>query len=344
MPFSHLPPLLTSTFSCLASWLHSRPAARLPHLLLGVLFATGRRTVTSWFRAAGITDDFRPAYTTVCAVGRHVPHMAISTFLAVKPLLSGPRLTVAIDDTPTPRYGPEVEGAGIHHNPALAPLARSTSTATSGSPWPPWPSTPTGVTIALPLQAQLYIRQLDLSKLPRERRRPFRTKLQMAAEQLHWLRPWAASHFEELWSVVDGGYAKQPFLRAAKQENFIVVSRLRKDAALWTCLSRCRPRSVVAAGHRPTAKSGSVWPSGPGTTRLAASGMRAVRREGGQDDQDVPGDLASGRGCDPRGAGPGGGWTGCLTSRPTRPRRWWRCWRGWRIGAARSKCSRMSRR
>jgi len=86
----------------------------------------------------------------------------------------------------------------------------------------------------LPLQAQLYIRQDDLSKLPRERRRPFRTKLQMAAEQLHWLRPWAASHFEELWSVVDGAYAKRPFLRAAQQENVIVVSRLRKDAALWS--------------------------------------------------------------------------------------------------------------
>jgi hypothetical protein len=93
MPLSHLPPLLNSTFFCLASWLHKRSARRLPQLLLGVLFATGRRTVTSWFRAAAITDDFRPAYTTVCAVGRQVPHMAVSTFFAVKPLLSGPRLT-----------------------------------------------------------------------------------------------------------------------------------------------------------------------------------------------------------------------------------------------------------
>jgi hypothetical protein len=52
MPFSHLPPLLTSTFSCLASWLHKSSALRLPQLLLGVLIASGRRTVTSWFRAA----------------------------------------------------------------------------------------------------------------------------------------------------------------------------------------------------------------------------------------------------------------------------------------------------
>jgi DDE superfamily endonuclease len=234
MPFSHLPLFLTTTFATLASWLHKRSARRLPGLLLGILFATGRRTVTSWFRAADIRDDFRPAYTTVCAVGREVPHMAIGTFFAVKPLLQGPRLTVAIDDTPTARYGPAVEGAGIHHNPSPGPASEK---YLYGHVWvtlavlakhPQW------ATIALPLQAQLYIRQRDLPKLPPERRRPFRTKLQMAAEQLHWLRPWVAGRFEELWAVVDDAYAKRPFLRAAQQESFTVVSRLRKDAALWS--------------------------------------------------------------------------------------------------------------
>ena len=96
MPFSHLHPLLTSTFSCLASWLHKRSALRLPQLLLGILFATGRRTVTSWFRAAAITDDFRPAYTTVCAVGRHVPHMTISTFLAMPLLIMLPLVLLIV--------------------------------------------------------------------------------------------------------------------------------------------------------------------------------------------------------------------------------------------------------
>jgi hypothetical protein len=40
---SHLPPLLTSTFSRLPSWLHKRSAVR---LLLSVRFATGRRLVS----------------------------------------------------------------------------------------------------------------------------------------------------------------------------------------------------------------------------------------------------------------------------------------------------------
>ena len=33
----------------------------------------------------------------------------------------GDRLTFALDDTPTPRYGPKVQGAGIHHNPTPGP-------------------------------------------------------------------------------------------------------------------------------------------------------------------------------------------------------------------------------
>jgi hypothetical protein len=234
MLLSHLPPLLTSTFFDLAHWLHKSTAIRLPLLLCGILFATGRRTVTSWFRAAGITADFRPAYHTVCAVGRETSHMALSTLHTVKPLLGQRRLTVAIDDTPTPRYGPEVEGAGIHHNPSPGPAGEQ---HLYGHVWvtlaalarhPDWG------TIALPLQAQLTIRAIDLDKLPPERPRPFRTKLDLNAEQLVWLKPWVDSSFEALGAVVDGAYAKRPFLRPAREQGFTVVSRLRKDAALWS--------------------------------------------------------------------------------------------------------------
>jgi hypothetical protein len=92
----------------------------------------------------------------------------------------------------------------------------------------------------------------------------------MAAEQLHWLRPWAASHFEELWSVVDGAYAKRPFLRAAKQENVIVVSRLRKDAALWSV-----PEPV------PPEKRGRGRPPTYGKQRISLA-KRAGQKRGWQ--------------------------------------------------------------
>src|SRR5712664_2552923 len=104
MPFSHLPPLLTSAFGALAHWLQKRSAARLPLLLCGILLARGRRTVTSWFRAAGAQDDYRQGYVTVCAVGRHTTEMAVSTLATVRPLLDPKRLLAAIDDSPTSRY------------------------------------------------------------------------------------------------------------------------------------------------------------------------------------------------------------------------------------------------
>jgi hypothetical protein len=251
MPLSHLPALLTSAFLDLAHWLQKRSAARLPLLLCGILFATGRRTVTSWFRAAGITDDYRPAYTTVCAVGRHATHLAVTTLYAVEPLLHGPRLRLAIDDTPTPRYGPEVEGAGIHHNPSPGPAGEK---HLYGHVWvtlaalarhPDWG------TLALPVQAQLYIRRAHLDKLPPDRRRPFRTKLEMAAAQLAWVQTWIGRHFAEHWAVVDGAYAKRPFLRPAAQLGFTVVSRLRKDAALWSVPTPVPPEQR-GPGRPPT--------------------------------------------------------------------------------------------
>jgi hypothetical protein len=241
---SHLPTSLINRFFDLAHWLQKRSAARLPLLLAGILFARGRRTVTSWFRAAGIRDEYRPAYSTVCAVGQHTTQLATSTLYAVRPLLGGGRLRVAIDDTPTPRYGPAVEGAGIHHNPSPGPAGEK---FVYGHVWvtlaalarhPQWG------TVALPLHAHLYVRRDDLDKVPPERCRDFHTKLELAARQLRWLRIWAGYHYEELWAVVDGAYAKRPFLRAAHEHDVTVISRLRKDAALWSL------PVVVPAGRR----------------------------------------------------------------------------------------------
>lgn len=250
MPFSHLPPCLSRVFAALAAWLDRRTAARLPLLLTGILFAHGRRTVTSWFRAAGITDDFRPAYHAVYAVGRRSQDLAVTAWGTVQPCLAGSRrLLVALDDTPTARYGPCVEGAGTHHNPTPGPAGEK---FVYGHVWVSLAALahhPTRGTLALPLHTSLYVRAKDVPHLPARYGWTFRTKLELAAAQLRWLKPWLGQRFDDLVAAVDGGYAKKPFLKPAREAGFQVISRLRKDAALWSLPG---PKKASQPGPAPT--------------------------------------------------------------------------------------------
>ena len=117
MPFSHLPAALSAWLAQIAAPLDRRSAPRLLLLLCGALFARGRRTVTSWFRAAGITTDFRRAYWALWAAGRRAENPAFRLLRGpLAPLLAlapGDHLLFALDDTPTARYGPCVQGAGV---------------------------------------------------------------------------------------------------------------------------------------------------------------------------------------------------------------------------------------
>ena len=91
---------------------------RLVWLFLGAILAHGRRTVTSWIRAAGLSRQYQPCYTTVAAAGRQADNIAGRLIHeVVKPFVDGQtRLTLCLDDTPTQQYGPYVQGAGIHHS------------------------------------------------------------------------------------------------------------------------------------------------------------------------------------------------------------------------------------
>src|SRR6266511_856856 len=143
-----------------------RHAELVEPLFLGELLAHGRRTATAWFRAGGIADEFRRAYTLLGTLGRSHLHPCVSLLFADlrRTINPGPHWLVALDDTPTQRYGPHVEGAGLHHNPTPGPAQHK---FLYGHVWvttawvvrhPQWD------TLALPLLADLYIRQQDLPK------------------------------------------------------------------------------------------------------------------------------------------------------------------------------------
>jgi hypothetical protein len=236
MPSSQTLPTLGKLFSPLAAALDPRSAPRFAWLLLGTILAAGRRTVTRWIRAAGLADEYRCCYTTLAAVGARTDEAAARLLHHdIKPLLNNEsRIVMGLDDTPTERYGSHIEGAGIHHNPTPGPAG---SKYLYGHVWvtlallvphPIWK------TIALPLLARLYVREKNLASIPVASRPAFRTKLEMAVELVQWATIHLKMLGKPLWLVADGAYAKAAVLKPLKELGVIVVSRLRKDSALFS--------------------------------------------------------------------------------------------------------------
>lgn len=219
--------------SWLAAGLHARNRWRLPVLLVGILFAHGRRTVTTWLRAAGVSDDFDDYYYFLSSVGRKSESVATELLVLVLRTLPLPeRLLAVIDDSPTKRYGPEVEGADIHRNPTPGPADQR---YLYGHIWVTLSLAvrhPVCGALALPLRAMLYVRQKTMSTIPPNRQWKFRTKLLLAAMLVQWIAPIVKTAGKTLWVVVDGFYTKLPFLKRVLAEGVVVVGRLRKDAAL----------------------------------------------------------------------------------------------------------------
>jgi hypothetical protein len=237
----------------LAAGLHGRNRWRLSLILLGMVFARGRRTVTTWLRAVGISDDFADYYYFLQPLGRKSKELAqrLLALLLVR-LVNDQRVLLAVDDSPTKRYGPHVQGAGIHHNPTPGPADQK---FLYGHIWvtislvlrhPLWQ------TIGLPLLGLLYVRAKDIAQIPKQHGWKFRTKLELAAGAVLHFADLAKTAGKTVWAVVDGAYAKRPFLKPLRATGVTVVSRLRKDAALRTVpvqpptKKRGRPRKYGA--------------------------------------------------------------------------------------------------
>ena len=266
-----LPPEIVLWIVQLATPLHARHAWRLLPLLRGLLFARGRRTVAAWLRAAGLGQDYKRYYYFLGALGRKTGFVASLLLRRVADVVApGERILLGLDDTPTKRYGPHVEGAGIHHNPSPGPADQK---FLYGHIWVTiaWLAChPRWGTIGLPLRALLYVRAKDVGRLTTLYGVGFRTKLQMAAELVAWAADWLRYLGKVLWVVADGAYAKRPFLKPALALGLVVFSRLRKDARLW---------GLPSARRRP-GQRGPLPTYGKGRIGLA---KRAGQRRGWQE-------------------------------------------------------------
>jgi hypothetical protein len=277
-----LPEPLATCIATFTAFLDARQADLMRPLFQGILFAHGRRTATSWFRAGDCADDFRRAYHLLGTLGRCHIDTCSSLLLGRlrRDLAPQPpdHWLFSLDDSPTQRYGPHVEGAGIHHNPTPGPTHQR---HLYGHVWVTlgWVVRhPTCHTLCLPLCAELYIREKDIAQMDPDRRPPFQTKLELAGARIDWL----AERFEDspvpVWVVHDGGYTKRPVFKAAAAARrthhvaVVLVGRLRRDAALWSL-----PPVVL-----PGQKRGRGQPRKYGSERLHLA-KRAAHPQGWQE-------------------------------------------------------------
>ena len=234
------------TAIALSSVLHQRSAWRLSRIFTAMLFARGRKTITSWLRAAGINRRYKAFYYFIGSLGKKTENIAteLFEFMINRIYKNTNTVLVAIDDSPTPRYGPKVAGAGIHRNPTPTPDGRkfvyghvwvTLSAVARHKSWG---------TIGLPMLARMYVKSKDIENSGLS----FKSKTEQAAELSKWAYNCCKNLGKKLWIVTDGGFTRASFLKPVIKMGAVIITRLRKDAVLYDELKhpkepkRGRPR------------------------------------------------------------------------------------------------------
>jgi hypothetical protein len=216
----------------LTSVLHQRSAWRLSIIFTAMLFAKGRKTITSYLRAAGINCRYKAFYYFIGSLGRKTENIATVLFeIMIKQIYKNTNtVLIAIDDSPTPRYGPKVAGAGIHRNPTPTPDGRK---FVYGHIWVTlcaiarhknWG------TIGLPLLARMYVKSMDIENSGLS----FQSKTQQAVELAQWAYNCCKRLGKRLWVVTDGGFTRTSYLKPVIAAGAVIITRLRKDAVLYS--------------------------------------------------------------------------------------------------------------
>src|SRR5258708_16838871 len=117
-----LPREVASSICRMSGLLDGRNAWRLCPLFVGALFARGRRTVASWLRAGGLSNDYEAFYYFLSSVGRKAQTVAACLLNVVRERVApNGRLLLALADTVTKRSPRHLNRTGIHPTPTPAP-------------------------------------------------------------------------------------------------------------------------------------------------------------------------------------------------------------------------------
>jgi hypothetical protein len=226
--------------------LHQRSAWRIAIIFTAMLFAKGRKTITSYFRAAGISRCYKAYYYFIGSLARKTENIATQLFEIMIHRIYKNTNTVlaAIDDSPTARYGPKVAGAAVHRNPTPTPDGKK---FIYGHVWVTLSAIARHKnfgTIGLPLLARMYIKARDVKDIGLY----FQSKTEQAVELSKWAYNCCKEAGKRLWIVTDGGYTRASFLKPVIKAGAVIITRLRKDAVLYSELKppkkrkRGRPR------------------------------------------------------------------------------------------------------
>lgn len=270
----------------MGNMLDKRIAARLRIVMAGAMLARGRRTAASWFRCAGVKDDWDRFYDFLQSIGKNAGSVALPLLLFILKKFDpgeGGYWKIAIDDSPTKRYGPHVEAANIHHNPTPGPGDGDWLYGHSWVCLAMLMDHPLFGVIALPLLARLYVRQIDIGKLQQRNGWEFRTKHQLALELVqNVMQTLRASGSKAGFLVVfDGAYAAKELIRPLVAGGAVVVTRLRRDAKLFDLPNnqvgrRGRPRKYGKQRFSLAKRAGRR--EGWTTTKFACRGVQVEGR------------------------------------------------------------------
>jgi hypothetical protein len=278
---------MQAAVSHLQEFMDRRIAFRLAIVVAGMFLADDRRTASAWFVAGGVQDDWDRFYDCLISVGQTSGALATAVLgLVVQKLAPGfgDRVLLAMDDSPTSRYGRHVEGAGVHHNPTAGP---ADGEWLYGHNWVTlaWLAThPAWGVIALPLRSLLYVRKVDVPKLTEKYGWEFRTKHQLGVQLLTWFKQVirVLGVKGKLWLAVDGAYAVRPFLLPVLELGIVVASRLRKDACLYDLPGEPDPhrrgRHPIYGKQKISLTKRAAHPEGWETIRYTCRGAEVTRR------------------------------------------------------------------